>query len=152
MKYRNCLPISTCAALTVAALAAASLACAAETKGPVTDELGVLVIPKGAPIQFGAYWVMSGADSALGIDEQRGVEIAIKDQGGTLRRPSDQVEHRGRRLQRRRRPDRGDEAGREPQHRDRARDPPAPAPRRPARQFSGRPASPTSRPRPRRRS
>ena len=27
---------------------------------------------------------MSGADSALGIDEKRGVEIAIKDQGGTL--------------------------------------------------------------------
>ena len=84
MKYRHCLPISTCAALTVAALAAASLASAAETKGPVTDDLGVLVIPKGAPIQFGAYWVMSGADSALGIDEKRGVEIAIKDQGGTL--------------------------------------------------------------------
>src|SRR6516164_10796306 len=57
---------------------------AAETKGPVTDDIGVLVIPKGAPIQFGAYWVMSGADSALGIDEKRGVEIAIKDQGATL--------------------------------------------------------------------
>ena len=27
---------------------------------------------------------MSGADLALGIDEKRGVEIAIKDQGGTL--------------------------------------------------------------------
>ena len=27
---------------------------------------------------------MSGADSALGIDEKRGVEIAIKDNGGTL--------------------------------------------------------------------
>jgi len=68
----------------VAALAVASSANAAETKGPVTDDIGVLVIPKGAPIQIGAYWVMSGADSALGIDEKRGVEIAIKDQGGKL--------------------------------------------------------------------
>lgn len=84
MKYPSCLLISTCAALALAAFAAARVAGAAETKGPVTDDIGVLVIPKGAPIQIGAYWVMSGADSALGIDEKRGVEIAIKDQGGTL--------------------------------------------------------------------
>jgi branched-chain amino acid transport system substrate-binding protein len=84
MKYVNCLPISTCVALAVVALAAAPVASAAETKGPVTDDIGVLMIPKGAPIQLGAYWVMSGADSALGIDEKRGVEIAIKDMGGTL--------------------------------------------------------------------
>jgi branched-chain amino acid transport system substrate-binding protein len=61
-----------------------SAAGAAVTKGPVTDEIGVLVVPKGAPIVLGAYWVMSGADSALGIDEKRGVEIAIKDHGGSL--------------------------------------------------------------------
>ncbi|MBV9753204.1 MAG: branched-chain amino acid ABC transporter substrate-binding protein [Hyphomicrobiales bacterium] len=67
-----------------AALAVAATANAAETKGPVTDDIGVLVIPKGAPIQIGAYWVMSGADSALGIDEKRGVEIAVKDIGGKL--------------------------------------------------------------------
>src|SRR5271163_331460 len=82
MKRDKGLLLSTCAVLTLAALASA--ASAAETKGPVTDDIGVLVIPKGAPIQIGAYWVMSGADSALGIDEKRGVEIAIKDQGGTL--------------------------------------------------------------------
>jgi branched-chain amino acid transport system substrate-binding protein len=81
MKHRKCLLTALCSAL--AALCAAPVA-AAETKGPVTDDLGVLMIPKGAPIQIGAYWVMSGADSALGIDEKRGVEIAIKDQGGTL--------------------------------------------------------------------
>ena len=84
MKFRNCLPLSTCAALAAVTLGAVPLVQAAETKGPVTDDIGVLVIPKGAPIQIGAYWVMSGADSALGIDEKRGVEIAIKDQGGTL--------------------------------------------------------------------
>ena len=82
MKRDKGLLLSTCAVLTLASLAASTAA--AETKGPVTDDLGVLAIPKGAPIQIGAYWVMSGADSALGIDEQRGVEIAIKDQGGTL--------------------------------------------------------------------
>jgi branched-chain amino acid transport system substrate-binding protein len=57
---------------------------AAETKGPVTDEIGVLVIPKGAPIQIGGYWVLSGADTALGLDQKRAVEIAIKDIGGKL--------------------------------------------------------------------
>ena len=80
---KNSRTLTTALLSALAAFCAAS-ASAAETKGPVTDDLGVLVIPKGAPIQFGAYWVMSGADSALGIDEKRGVEIAIKDQGGTL--------------------------------------------------------------------
>ena len=81
MKHSKTLTTALCSAL--AAFCAASAA-ATETKGPVTDDIGVLVIPKGAPIQIGAYWVMSGADSALGIDEKRGVEIAIKDQAGTL--------------------------------------------------------------------
>jgi branched-chain amino acid transport system substrate-binding protein len=79
---------SLCGRALVGALAAGALmmsaAGAAVTKGPVTDEIGVLVVPKGAPIVLGAYWVMSGADSALGIDEKRGVEIAIKDHGGSL--------------------------------------------------------------------
>ena len=61
-----------------------SAAEAAVTKGPVTDDIGVLVVPKGTPIVLGSYWVMSGADAALGIDEKRGVEIAIKDHGGAL--------------------------------------------------------------------
>ena len=81
MKHSKTLTTALCSAL--AAFCAASAA-ATETKGPVTDDIGVLVIPKGAPIQIGAYWVMSGANSALGIDEKRGVEIAIKDQAGTL--------------------------------------------------------------------
>jgi len=68
MKHSKTLTTALCSAL--AAFCAASAA-ATETKGPVTDDIGVLVIPKGAPIQIGAYWVMSGADSALGIDEKR---------------------------------------------------------------------------------
>jgi branched-chain amino acid transport system substrate-binding protein len=84
MKHGNSLTTAVCAALAAAAFSAAIAVSAAETKGPVTDDLGVLMIPKGAPLQISAYWVMSGADSALGIDEKRGVEIAIKDRGGTL--------------------------------------------------------------------
>jgi branched-chain amino acid transport system substrate-binding protein len=72
------------AALPVAALLAYPVAEAKETKGPVTDDIGVLVIPKGAPIQIGGYWVLSGADTALGSDQKRAVEIAIKDIGGKL--------------------------------------------------------------------
>jgi len=65
-------------------VAAVALPAAAETKGPVTDDLGVLEIPKGAPIQIGGYWVLSGADTALGTDQKRAVEIAIKERGGKL--------------------------------------------------------------------
>ncbi|WP_428486502.1 branched-chain amino acid ABC transporter substrate-binding protein [Rhodopila sp.] len=57
---------------------------AAQTVGPVTDDLGVIRIPKGAPVQIGAYWVLSGPDTALGIDGRRGAEIAIKDFGGKI--------------------------------------------------------------------
>lgn len=59
-------------------------AASAATVGPVTDPLGVIRIAKGAPIQIGAYWVLSGADTALGLDEKRGVEIAFKDLGGKV--------------------------------------------------------------------
>ena len=48
----------------------------AVTVGPVTDEVGVAKIPKGAPIQIGGYWVLSGADAALGTDQKRGAEFA----------------------------------------------------------------------------
>ena len=84
MSSVNRLQVWGCAALAVAALATIPVAEAKETKGPVTDDIGVLVIPKGAPIQIGGYWVMSGANSALGIDEKRGVEIAFKEAGDKI--------------------------------------------------------------------
>jgi branched-chain amino acid transport system substrate-binding protein len=59
-------------------------AASAATVGPVTDDIGVIRIAKGAPIQIGAYWVLSGADTALGLDEKRGVEIAFKELGGAV--------------------------------------------------------------------
>lgn len=57
---------------------------AAQTAGPVTDEIGVIRIAKGAPVQIGAYWVLSGPDTALGLDSRRGTEIAIKDFGSKI--------------------------------------------------------------------
>lgn len=57
---------------------------AQETKGPVTDELGVVEIPEGAPIVIGGYWVISGPDTALGLDSQRGAEVAFDDIGNEI--------------------------------------------------------------------
>jgi branched-chain amino acid transport system substrate-binding protein len=62
-----------------AALAAGAPAMAAQTLGGVTDDIGVVRIPKGAPITIGGYWVISGADTALGTDSERGAQIAFKD-------------------------------------------------------------------------
>ena len=64
------------AAVAVAALAyAVSPATAAETKGPVTDDIGVVKLAKGEPIQIGQWAVLSGPDAPLGIDQVRGVEV-----------------------------------------------------------------------------
>lgn len=49
-----------------------------------TDELGVIEIPEGDPIHLAFWGVLSGPDSSLGVDAQRGVEIAIDDRGGEL--------------------------------------------------------------------
>jgi branched-chain amino acid transport system substrate-binding protein len=70
--------------LAAVALLVATPAAMAVTVGPVTDDIGVVRIPKGAPIQIGGMWVISGADTALGLDEQRGVQIAFKDLGGKV--------------------------------------------------------------------
>jgi len=63
---------------------------AAITAPPVTqaappkDDLGVITIPKGAPITIGGMWVISGADTALGTDSKRGAEIAFKNAGNKI--------------------------------------------------------------------
>jgi len=51
---------------------------------PPTDELGVVEIPEGDPLNIAFWGVLSGPDSSLGVDAQRGVEIAIDDRGGEL--------------------------------------------------------------------
>jgi hypothetical protein len=51
---------------------------------PPTDPLGVVEIQEGDPIHIVFWGVLSGADASLGVDAQRGVEIAIDDRGGQL--------------------------------------------------------------------
>ena len=65
-------------AIAVAAASCTS-ALAAQTRGGVTDEIGVIRIPKGAPITIGGYWVISGPDTALGTDSMRGTKVAFAD-------------------------------------------------------------------------
>ena len=71
-------------AAAVSAFGLAAIAQAAETKGPVTDDIGVVEIPAGAPIVIGGYWTLSGPDTALGLDEKRAVEIAFDEIGNEL--------------------------------------------------------------------
>jgi branched-chain amino acid transport system substrate-binding protein len=73
---------ASAAAIVVAGLA--SPAMAAQTLGPVTDDIGVIKIAKGAPIQIGGYWVISGPDTALGVDERRGAELYFRDIGNKI--------------------------------------------------------------------
>lgn len=75
MTYRRALYLCT-AGLMLAGFASVS---GAETKGPVTDDLGVVMIEKGAPLVIGGYWALSGAEISLGLDQQRGVELAFDD-------------------------------------------------------------------------
>ena len=56
----------------------------AGTDGPVTDPLGVVVVPNGAPIHIGGYWTLSGPDIDLGLDQKRGAEIAMDDHGNMV--------------------------------------------------------------------
>ena len=81
MRLRTITGLGTVASLLLALGAAAA---ADVTKGPVTDALGVVVLPKDAPSQIGGMYVLSGADASLGLDERRGVELAIEDLGGKV--------------------------------------------------------------------
>jgi branched-chain amino acid transport system substrate-binding protein len=60
------------------------MASADQTLGPVSDPIGVVKIPKGAPIQIGGYWVLSGADTAMGVDSRRGAELAFRNIGDKI--------------------------------------------------------------------
>ena len=56
----------------------------AETVGPVTDDIGVVKIAKGQPIQIGALLVLSGPDLSLGVDASRGAQVSFDDHKNTL--------------------------------------------------------------------
>lgn len=47
-------------------------------------DLGSVTIPAGEPLHLAFWGVLSGADSSLGIDAQRGAEIAVADRGELL--------------------------------------------------------------------
>lgn len=49
-----------------------------------TDPLGCVKIGPSDPVHIAFWGVLSGADSTLGEDSKRGVEIAIDDKGGKL--------------------------------------------------------------------
>ena len=70
--------------LTAAALVAVLPGARAETMGPVTDDVGVVKIPKGQPILIGALLVLSGPDLSLGVDASRGAQIAFDDHKNML--------------------------------------------------------------------
>ena len=85
MKLKRFLKGTVVAAAVAAAAWAVPSAEAAETKGPVTDDIGVVMIPKGAPIFIGGYWTISGPDTALGLDQQRGLHaVQRRKHGATL--------------------------------------------------------------------
>ena len=67
-----------------AAMALAACAPVPAAFTPPTDVLGVVTIPKGEPLHIAFWGVLSGADSTLGEDSKRGVELAIDDKGGKL--------------------------------------------------------------------
>ncbi len=57
------------------------------TAGGAADPLGVVKVGKGQPVTI-AYWlVIAGADSSLGIDSRRGIEIAVDDKKTVLGHP-----------------------------------------------------------------
>jgi branched-chain amino acid transport system substrate-binding protein len=75
-------------AVSLLLVAAFALAACQPAAGPAftprSDALGTVVIPPGDPIHIGYWGVISGPDATLGVDAQRGVEIAIDDRGGKL--------------------------------------------------------------------
>lgn len=68
---------STAGSASAAASVDAAAVCAA-------DEAGCVEIPSGEPLHIVFWGVLSGADSTLGEDSKRGVEIAIDDINNTL--------------------------------------------------------------------
>jgi branched-chain amino acid transport system substrate-binding protein len=56
---------------------------AAQSPG-AQDPLRTVTIGPGEPLQIAMWGVLTGSDAALGIDVQRGVEIAVEDKGEVL--------------------------------------------------------------------
>jgi branched-chain amino acid transport system substrate-binding protein len=72
------------AASILGAGAVASAPAFAVKVGPVDDPLGVVKIGKGQPITIGGYWVLSGPDTALGLDSKRAAEVYFDQIGNKI--------------------------------------------------------------------
>lgn len=72
------------AAPTQAPAAEATTAPAAGAEFVCDDPLGCVDVEAGAPIKIASALVISGPNTQLGLDSQRGVEIAIEDRGQVL--------------------------------------------------------------------
>jgi len=80
-------PMNITRAFVAAALAAGVLAASpalAVKVGPVEDPVGVVKVPKGAPIQIGGMYILSGADSGYGVDGTRAIEIVMEEWKGKV--------------------------------------------------------------------
>jgi len=53
--------------------------------GPVDDPIGVVKVAKGQPVIIGGYWVLSGPDTALGLDSKRAAEVYWDQIGGKIK-------------------------------------------------------------------
>ena len=67
-----------------AATEAPAAEAAAPATGPCSDPLGCVEVAAGAPINIGYALVTSGPNGSLGVDSQRGMEIAVADMGGEI--------------------------------------------------------------------
>src|SRR3990170_6547604 len=75
------LPIALMVALLLVAAPYFVARAPAATVGPVTDPIGVVRVNKGQPITIASWLVLSGSDASLGVDSNRGIEIALADKG-----------------------------------------------------------------------
>jgi branched-chain amino acid transport system substrate-binding protein len=83
MKRMSLLKSITAAAVVGAGAFAAAPAISADVDG-VMDPIRVVKVRAGEPIVVGVYTVMSGPDTALGLDQWRGVQIAADDVGDEI--------------------------------------------------------------------
>ncbi len=74
----------TQAAAPAAPAAGGEAAAEAPASGACTDALGCVEVPAGESIKIAYAMVVSGPNGSLGIDSQRGMEIAVADAGGEL--------------------------------------------------------------------
>lgn len=54
------------------------------TGAPKAGPLGAVTVVAGAPIKVAVFEALSGSDASLGVDQLRGIQIAVDDKGGKV--------------------------------------------------------------------